>query len=324
MKDLAAELGLSQTTVSHVLSGRHREFRIQPATVARVQALAEKRGYRPSALARALRDRRAYSLGLVVEDLTNPFWTGVAIGAEREAEARGYSLIVANTAGDLDRERRALTLLRENRVDGLLVPPFARIGNDLLPLLRDRLPLVQIDRALPSLHAPCVRTDHELGARMAVDHLVKRGHRRITFLVGPDDVQPFRLRARGFRAATSRHGLAGSRVLRVAEPTEAAAETAVRRLLSGPAPTTALFSASGLLTIGALRAVRDAGIEVPRDLDIVGFDDIALGDLLRYPVSTIAQDVEALGREGIAILLDLLEGRPSRRRVLIKPALVVR
>src|SRR4051794_32634525 len=111
MKDLAARLGLSQTTVSHVLSGRHEEFRISAQTVARVQQMADKVGYRSNALARALRDRQSYSVGLVVEDLQNPFWTGIAMGAEREADQHGYILVVSNTSGDLDRQRRAMSLL---------------------------------------------------------------------------------------------------------------------------------------------------------------------------------------------------------------------
>ena len=205
MKDLAARLGLSQTTVSHVLSGRAQEFRISAQTVARVQEMAEKLGYRSNALARALRDQRSYSIGLVVEDLTNPFWTGIATGAESEAEHSGYILVVSNTSFDLERERRALGLLREGRVDGLLLPPFAHSGRDLEELHREGLPFVQIDRALPKLKVPCVRTDHEAGSRMAVDHLARRGHRKIAFVVGPGEIQPYHHRTVGFKAAAAQH-----------------------------------------------------------------------------------------------------------------------
>jgi LacI family transcriptional regulator len=324
MKELAAELGLSQTTISHVLSGRHREFRISPLTVARVQDLADKRGYRPSALARSLRERQAYSVGLIVEDLTNPFWTGVAMGAEREAQERGYLLVVSNTNGHIDRERQALGLLRDGRVDGLLVPPFADIAADLAALARERLPFVQIDRALPRIHAPCVRTDHELGARLAVEHLVARGHERIALLVGPDDVQPYRLRTVGFRKATSEHRLKASPILRVASPTEDDAQAAVSAFLSKRPRATALFSANIRLTIGALRAVRDADLEIPRDLELVGFDDLALADLLRFPVTTVVQDVEAIGRQAFRILMDVRQGESMPAAVLVPPSLIVR
>ena len=323
MKDLAAELGLSQTTVSHVLSGRHREFRISPSTVARVQALATRRDYRSNALARSLRERRSYSVGLVVEDLTNPFWTGVAIGAERAAEAQGYTLVVSNTAGNLERERRALSLLHEGRVDGLLLPPFARIDADLHGLMRERLPFVQIDRALPRISAPCVRTDHEAGAEMAVDHLVRRGHRTIAALLGPDDVQPYRLRARGFRARAAYHGVR-SHIVRIASPTEGEAQTAARALLQDRGGVTALFCGNVWLTIGALRAAREQDLDVPRDLEIVGFDDIVLADLLRFPITTVAQDVETIGHTAFGMLMQIREGQAAPATSLVAPRLVVR
>lgn len=323
MKDLAARLGLSQTTVSHVLSGRAQEFRISPQTVARVQQMAEKLGYRSNALARALRDRRSYSVGLVVEDLTNPFWTGIATGAELEAEQHGYILVVSNTSFDLERERRALGLLREGRVDGLLLPPFARSGRDLHELHREGLPFVQIDRGLPKLKVPCVRTDHAAGSRLAVEHLVRRGHRKIAFVVGPSDIQPYHHRLAGFRAAVAEHRVEPT-ILLVKDPVEEATQTVVAEYLRQGAHASALYSGSIRLTVGVLRAVREAGLEVPRDLEIVGFDDIALADLLRYPITTVVQDVHTIGRESFKRLMDLRAGREPEDEVLVPPSLVVR
>ncbi len=324
MKDLAAQLGLSQTTVSHVLSGRHREFRISAKTVARVQKLVDKLGYRSNALARSLRERRSYSVALIVEDLTNPFWTGIVTGAEREAEKRGYMLVVANTAGDLERERRALSLLRDGRVDGLLLPPFPRIGTDLQALRREKLPFVQIDRALPRVAAPCVRTDHEAGSRMAVDHLVKRGHRHIALLVGPNKIQPYALRTRGFVAALAQHGLGTPQIVSADTGGEQDGLIAARELLQKTPRATAIHAANVVLTVALLRAVRDAGLEVPRDIEIVGFDDIALGDLLRFAVTTVAQDVETIGREAFRALMEIRDGGEARRELLVPPSLVVR
>ncbi|HXX94274.1 MAG TPA: LacI family DNA-binding transcriptional regulator, partial [Planctomycetota bacterium] len=158
MKDIAARLRLSQTTVSHVLTGKHEHYRISPATVERVRKMAQELGYRSSALARAFRDRKSYSVGLAVEDLTNPFWTGVAIGAEKEAEAQGYLLVVSNTGGNADRERRVVQMLQERRVDGLIVSPLTVTDGVLLELKSDGLPFVQIDRSIKGEDVPCVRT----------------------------------------------------------------------------------------------------------------------------------------------------------------------
>jgi LacI family transcriptional regulator len=324
MKDLADRLGLSQTTISHVLSGRHQEFRISPDTVERVKRTAEALGYRANALARAFRDRRSYSVGLVVEDLTNPFWTGIAVGAEREAEKHGYMLVVSNTAGSVERERQALSLLHDGRVDGLLIPPFARTETDLSALARDGLPFVQIDRALPRIKAPCVRTDHEAGSRMAVDHLVKRGHRRVALLTGPQDIQPFELRTKGFRAAAKKHGLEQAKVVTVKNAVEEQGRTAVAELIRGGLSVSALYTANVWLTFGALRAVREAGLQVPRDLEIVGFDDVPQAGLLRDPVSTVVHDVEGIGQQAFALLMQLRGGKKLTRETIIQPRLVAR
>src|SRR5258706_15221991 len=132
MKDIATKPPLPQTTVSHAPTGKHEHYRTSAATVARVKKMAEELGSRSSPLARAFRDRKSYSVTLAVEDLTNPFWTGVAIGAEKEAEAQGYLLVVSNTGGNAERERRAVQMLQERRIDGLIVSPVTVADQVLL------------------------------------------------------------------------------------------------------------------------------------------------------------------------------------------------
>ncbi len=323
MKDIAARLRLSQTTVSHVLTGKHKHYRISPATVERVRKMARELGYRSSALARAFRDRKSYSIALAVEDLTNPFWTGVAIGAEKEAEAQGYVLVVTNTSGDAERERRTVQMLQEHRVDGLIVSPVTMTDRVLVEIHREGLPFVQIDRSIKGEDIPCVRTDHVAGSALAVDHLARRGHTEIAYVGGPVSIQTFHLRLEGFRKAMARHGLrpdAAAIVTPQADP----AEAAVRELLARKPRPTGLYTANIWMTQGALRAVRDAGLSVPKDLEIVGFDDIADADLLSFPVTTVWQDVEAIGRESFTLLLKVMKGQPVPRKLLIPPRLKVR
>jgi len=323
MKDIATKLHLSQTTVSHVLTGKHEHYRISAATVARVKKMAEELGYRSSALARAFRDRRSYSIALAVEDLTNPFWTGVAIGAEKEAEAQGYVLVVSNTNGDSARERRTVQMLQERRVDGMIVSPVTVTDEILAELHKDGLPFVQIDRSIKGEDVPCVRTDHVAGSALAVDHLVKHGHKEIAYVGGPLQIQTFELRLEGFKKAMAKHGLKTSAVKLVAND-EDAAVAAVREILSSKTRPAALYSASIKLTIGALRAVREAGVKVPSELEIVGFDEIAMADLFSMPVSTVCQDVEAIGRESFRALVKVMNGQKVQRELLIPPRLKVR
>jgi DNA-binding LacI/PurR family transcriptional regulator len=323
MKDIAEKLALSQTTVSHVLTGKHEHYRISPSTVERVRRAAEELGYRSSALARAFRDRKSYSVALAVEDLTNPFWTGVAIGAEKEAEAQGYVLIVSNTNGDAERERRTVQMLQERRVDGMIVSPVTVADQTLLDLRKEGLPFVQIDRSIKGADIPCVRTDHLAGSALAVEHLVRRGHKEIAIVCGPPEIQTFQIRLEGFRKAMAKHGLkpAGVEVVRaLAEP----AQEAVRGLLERRARPTGIYTANIWMTFGALRAVRDAKLAIPRELEIVGFDDIAVADLFAVPVTTVWQDVEAIGREAFKALLKAMKGQPVPRETLIAPRLKAR
>src|SRR6185436_18557871 len=243
MKDIANQLNLSQTTVSHVLTGKHEHYRISAATVARVKKMAEELGYRSSALARAFRDRRSYSIALAVEDLTNPFWTGIAIGAEKEAESQGYVLVVSNTNGDSTREKRTVQMLQERRVDGMIVSPVTVTDEILTELHKDRLPFVQIDRSIKGEDIPCVRTDHGAGSTLAVDHLAKRGHKEIAYIGGPLHIQTFDLRLEGFKKALTKHGLKPAAMKMVANDEDSSA-AAVREVLAAKARPTALYTAS--------------------------------------------------------------------------------
>ena len=322
MRDVAARLGISATTVSHVLSGKHQQYKISAATVARVEKTARAMGYCKDALARSFREKRWYSLALAVEDLTNPFWTGVAIGAEAECVRQGYSLVVSNSGGTPEGERRAVRLLEERRVDGLVIAPAYGTDRTLHRLHRAGLPFVQINSGVPGLDVPCVQTDHALGCAMAVDHLVERGHRTILYLGGPVRQQSFRERLSGFQAAVSRHqGIAGEVKLARAEADagEAALADRLRRGIPG-----AVFTANLWLTLGALRAIRAAGLSVPADIEVVGFDDLALADLLAFPVTTVAQDTQAIGREAVARLLEVMNGASAAPMTRLSPRLVVR
>jgi LacI family transcriptional regulator len=304
------------------LSGKHQQYKISPATVARVEKTARSMGYCKDAFARSFREKRWYSLALAVEDLTNPFWTGVAIGAEAECVRRGYSLVVSNSGGTPDGERRAVRLLEERRVDGLIISPSHGTDRTLHRLHRARLPFVQINSGVPGLEVPCVQTDNALGCALGVGHLVERGHRFILYLGGPVRHQSFRERLDGFEDSVSRASGVAAEVKLVRAEADAGEAALAERLRRGVPR--AVFAANIWLTLGALRAVRGAGLSVPGDIEIVGFDDIALADLLAHPVTAVAQDTQAIGREAVARLLEVMNGGPAEPMTRLPPRLVVR
>ncbi len=324
MKDIAEKLDLSPTTVSHVLTGKHEQFRISPKTVKRVLKMAEQLGFQSNHLARAFKAQKSNSVAMVVGDLMNPFWGGVATGAQREAEAHGYTLFVCNTDELLDRERRTVLMLQERRVDGLILSPTHLKEDYLESLHAQGLPFVLIDRIVENLPVPCVMTDNLSGAALAVEHLTSRGHKAIAYAGGPEHIMTFRDRLQGYKKAMADRGLVPMTV-----STDGTLEGAVKPLkefLARPRRPSALFTGNLWVTYAALQAIQESGLSVPEDLDVVGFDEIPSANLLRYPVTTIAQQVDAMGREAFRLLLQVMKGErgPDDPVVLLRPRLIVR
>jgi LacI family transcriptional regulator len=316
MKDIARRVGVSQATVSQVLAGRVSEFRISTETAARVQRMAQELGYRPSALARSFKNHRAYSLCLAVGDLTNPFWAGLAMGAQEEAEANGYTLVVTHTGDTEEKERLVVEMVRERRVDGAILAPSHHKSRHFATLASERLPIVFVDRTIQGLDVPSVITDSVAGMKLAVDHLVDRGHRNIAYLGGPTETSTFRDRLKGFRKALARHRLPPGPMAVASRDPETARE-AVAQLFAGGGHATAIIAANFWLTVGALRAA-------PADVVVVGFDDLFLVDLLRRPVTTVVQPVEDLGRHAVRLLMGDPNGPGVDRHLILPPRLVVR
>lgn len=316
MKDIARSLGLSQTTVSHVLRGREAEFRIGAKTADRVRAAALRLRYQPSALARNLKHHRAYTLALATGELSNPFWAGIAAAAQTEAERHGYMLVINQMGESIDKERQLLEMLRQKRVDGLILSAAHLKPEHLAALREERRPLVLVDRTSDEIDLPSVVTDSSAGIHLAVDHLISRGHRTIAYLGGHQYITTFRDRLNAFKRAIVERGLSpGPRVTADASP--GAAERAAARLFIRKPRPTAIIAANIWMTVGALRGT-------PEDVEIVGFDDIYLADMLRRPLATIAHPVEELGRHAVRVLLDEITHRGTNERVVLAPRLIVR
>jgi len=317
MKDIAHRLGVSQATVSHVLRGRDSEFRISAETAGRIHQVAKELGYRPSALARNFKSHRSGALCLAVGNLGNPFWAGLALGAQQEAESHGYMLVVTHTGETEQKEILVVEMLRERRVDGIILTPAHHKPSHLADLRTEHLPFVFVDRTIEGMDVPSVVTDSVGGLRLAVDHLVARGHRHIAYIGGPTEISTFRDRLRGFRQALAQHRLRPGPLLEVPSSGPDAGQHAVATLFSHGASATAIIAADQFLTIGTLRAA-------PEDVVVVGFDDLLLADLLRRPVTTIAQPMEDLGRHAVRLLVQEI-AEPGGNQQLVLPArLIVR
>ena len=306
--DVARAANVHASTVSRVLNGR-AELSLLPETRERVIAAATRLGYRPSALARGLRLRRTFTLGMLVPDITNPVFPPIIKGVEGAAHARGYHLILCNTDDSFEREASYLRVLREWRVDGILIASSSTADSTLGELRREKVPFVLLNSAS--------RASDDLA--VAPDNLIQLGHRRIGLIAAPQTTMTGQERLLAARAALRRHHLAQEDALvAVADSfSEASGYRAARRLLLDGEPPTAIFGANDLIALGAIRLAREIGLNVPRDLSVVGFNDIPQSELFDPPLTTVHVPQEEMGVLSAALLIDHLEGRHIARRQLV-------
>jgi len=324
--DVASEAGVHPSTVSRVLNG-HAGSTIRPATRERVLAAADVLGYRPSALARSLRLQRTLTLGMLVPDITNPFFSSIIKGAEDAARERGYNLILCNSEDQPEREAAYLRLLRERQVDGVLIASSQMADETIEGLRADSFPFVLVNRAAQDGEDLAVVVDNHAAAVEVVAHLAALGHRRVGHIAGPQNTTTGRDRREGYEAGVRAHGLAHEPALVVeAEAfSEDAGDRALGIMLAGPARPTAIFAANDLIAVGMLQRLRRIGVRVPDDLSIVGFNDIPLAGLLEPALTTVRVPQLAMGVAGAHLLIDRLEGRPiGEIRLTLPTELVIR
>src|SRR5712691_8123453 len=274
IREVAASAGVSAMTVSRVIN---ESPRVSDETRRRVEAAIAELGYVPNRLARGLIRRRTGTLGVIVPDVANPFFTLVVRGAEEVAWRAGFNVILCNTQGDLERERGYLEDMLAFQVEGLLIAPVGeRSRSNLRVLEKNHVPFVLIDRKIAGYDGDLVQGDSVAGARRLVEHLIGLGHRRIGMVTETSEVSTARDRLSGYRQALERAGIEFRPEL-VAESSAIdprAAHDATLRLLDLAEPPTAIFSVNNIDVVGVSAAARARGLEIPRDLAVVCFDDL--------------------------------------------------
>ncbi len=308
MRDVAAAAGVSVAAVSRHLSGK---LRLPEATARRIDRAVERLGYQAHLQARRLSTGRSETLGLVVPDIANPFFALLADAVQAEAELAGFELLILATRNRPDRELAALARMRANRVDGVLFVTNHADDGALARALATVGPAVLLDEDVAGAALPRVFADNRVGGRLAAEHLLAHGHRRLAILGGPPGLLSTAERHGGFRDA-ARSG--GAEVVAEAfgEYDASAGRIAAHRMLSARHPPDAVFATSGETALGLLDAARMLGVRVPERLSVVAFDDTGPLHLLAPPLTAIRQPVEELGRRGVQALLASLRGQPPR------------
>jgi LacI family transcriptional regulator len=324
LAEIGESLGLSRATVSLVLRGSPL---VADSTRERVLEAMRQMGYVYHRAAASLRTQRSQTVGLIVSDITNPFFAEMTVGIEARLDAAGYVSLLGHTAESREKQERLLATMREFPADGILLcPADATPASAIEGLLAARVPLVLFARYLPGVATDYVGADNVAGATLAVEHLIALGHRRIAFIGGPPETSARRDRERGYRQTLERHDLPIDEALVLTTATtREGGYNGTRALLRAPRRPTALLCFNDAVAFGAMFGVQSIGLLPGRDVAVVGFDDVDEAALSRPTLTTVAVTPRKIGEEAAGLLLERIEHPESPpRQIVLPPQLMVR
>jgi LacI family transcriptional regulator len=326
LKDVAREAGVHPGTASRALNEETRAL-VNQETAQRVLAVAEALGYRPNPIARGLKTSRSYTVGVLIPDLTNPLFPPIVRGIQDRLEEAAYTPLIANTDNDPDRERADFEAMRARQVDGFITATARRDHGLLDEFTQAGLPVVLVNRRLEDGAMSSVAGDDRAGVRLAVEHLVGLGHRRIAHLAGPQELSTGHLRHEGFVEAMRSAGIHPDPSLMLVARAfiESEGERLCNELLGRDLEVTAIGAGNDLMALGCYDAFVERGIDCPTELSVVGFNDMPFADWFNPPLTTVRIPHYEIGAGAAELLLDQLrdpEVEPAQ--LLLDPELVVR
>jgi LacI family transcriptional regulator, galactose operon repressor len=325
-REVATLAGVNPATVSRVLNPETRHL-VKAATAHRVEAAAQRLEYKPNGLARSLRTRQSFSIGVMLPDLTNPLFPPMVRGIEDRLATAGYTALLTNTDGDPERERLMFETLRVRQVDGFIMATADAHGTLISAAIAEGTPLVLAGRTVDLSGIFAVVPDDRRGIEQAVEHLVGLGHRAIGHIAGPQEMSTGLLRHSAFVEAMAGHGIAIDRraVVVATGFVEEAGAVAARALLSSWPECTAIVAANDLIALGIYRTAHEFGRSCPDDLSVVGFNDMPFADKFNPPLTTIHLPLYDLGAQAAGLLLERIQSEASPARTLfLETTLVVR
>ncbi len=321
LKELAETLNMSTTTVSRVLTGQEKKYRISEKTADKVRAMAKAHQFAPNQIARNLRLQKTNTIGLIIPDISNPFFANLARTVEVELRKRGKMVLLCDTKDETELEKESLTLLLGRKVDGLLVAPIGKEHSHLIQ--QPEIPIVLIDRYFEDQDLSFVTTDNFLGAHIATNFLIKKGHHNIACIQGLLKTTPNENRVSGYKKAMLDNGLSNHIKVIGKDYSIANGYESTKTLLSLPEVPTAIFSLNNQISVGVMKALKEHRLEVPGEVSLISFDDQPYFDLLSPPLTAIKQPMQEIGRAAVSTLFELLEGKhPSNQ--MLKPLFVER
>jgi LacI family transcriptional regulator len=329
IKDIANEVGVSTTTVSFVLNGKAKEKRISEDLKNEILKIAAKLNYRPNQVARGLRTGQTHTLGLIVEDISNPFFANLAKVVEEEADKFGYTVMFCCTENNESKASNLINMLNHRQMDGFIITPTPGMEEDIMRLTQQKKPLVLIDRYFPDLDSSYVTVDNYKGAYEAVRYLVGKGYKRIGLVTIESSQVQMQKRLEGYYGALTDSGVQPSEELVLRLPYDLDKTTAVS-LISGYVSRykpDSLFFTTNYLGVFGLESLRVSGIRIPGEMGMICFDDNDLFRLGSPSVTVVAQPIDLIGREAVTSLLHQLKNKGSDEplpKLILEPHLIIR
>jgi len=308
LQTIADMVNVSRSTVSRVLNNKWKKHGISQATADKITSRAKELHYLKNEAARSLRKKKTFTIGVIVRDITNPFYSQLVKFVESSLYTKGYIIIICNTNYDLDRESGHINVLLSRRVDGIILSPIQKSIKNIFKIKDRNVPLALFDCKINKFDADYILVDNEAGTMEAVNHLIAQGHKKIGYIGGDSYDSNNRLRYAGYRKALSKASLSMTEhyIKHGSYTFKHGYETTTKLLRSSDAPT-AFFAANNRIVLGACKGIMDCGLQIPDDVSIIGFDDFETATMLPSPLTVIRQPLRELAFNAVDILLSRMD-----------------
>jgi len=313
LKDIARKAGVSPSTASFVLNGKGKKMRISETLVKKIKGIAEKHGYQPNQVAVSLRTGKTKTLGLIVENISDSFFSLLAKIIEDEAETHGYKIVYCSTENDLTRARSLIRMLSQRQVDGFLITPTEGLEEDIEQLIRQKKPVVLMDRYFPNVNVPFVLVDNYSGTKKGVTHLVQKGYKNIGYVTVDLDLIQMQQREKAYTDVLQANGIKVQKKLMLKLPYNSEnsedATDKICKFISDHKEMEAVFFATNYLGIYGLECMRRLKLTIPKDLAVMCFDDHDIFRLYPPGITVIQQPIVEIAKTSVQLLMEQLEDK---------------
>lgn len=323
LRVLAAKAGVSINTASRAINDKPD---INPLTKKKILRIAREIGYVPNASAVALRTQKTRTLGVIIADNNNPFYAEVLSGIEAEAKANNYHIILTNTRRDYQEEENAIELLLGKQVDGLLIAPVQEKNEDIYKLIDSKIPFVVVGRDYEDLSIDAVYSDELKGGYIATEYLIRKGFKNISYIGGYTYKSPARRRLEGYKKALTDYGIPiKENLIKIGDIDIKDGYNQTKDMFDQGINFQAIFAYNDMMAFGAVKAIKERGLEIPGDIGVVGYDNILFSSLVSPPLTTVNLKKDELGRESVRLLLSKINGhRKKNKKIVLDVDLLIR